>query len=118
MPHFIIDCSESIISLKSPQEIMQNVYDAAESTQLFDPGDIKVRINPFKYYQIGSTKSDFVHIFTNIMEGRSVQQKVELSKTVVMKLNQMFPGVPILSMNIRDFEEATYFNKTMIKKDD
>ncbi|SHF10922.1 5-carboxymethyl-2-hydroxymuconate isomerase [Arenibacter palladensis] len=118
MPHFIIDCSENIVSLKSPQEIMQNVYDAAESTELFDPGDIKVRINPFKYYNIGNSKNDFVHIFANIMEGRTVEQKAMLSKAVVTKLKQVFPEVPIISINIRDFEEATYFNKSMIKKDD
>lgn len=114
MPHFIIDCSENLISLKSPDVIIENVYEAAESTALFDPGDIKVRINPFKYYNVGDTKNDFVHIFANIMEGRTVEQKAMLSKTVVTKLKQVFPEVPILSMNIRDFEAATYFNKPMI----
>ena len=72
MPHFNIDCSENIISLKSPEEIMQKVYNTAESTQLFDRGDIKVRINPFEYYTIGNTKDDFIHIFSNIMEGRTL----------------------------------------------
>ena len=52
MPHFVIDCSENIIKIKSPKEIIQKVYDTAESTDLFDKGDIKVRINPFKYYNI------------------------------------------------------------------
>lgn len=118
MPHFIIDCSENVVSLKSSKEIMQNVYDAAESTEFFDPGDIKVRINPYKYYNIGNTTNDFVHIFANIMAGRTVQQKAMLSKTVVTKLKQVFPEVPIISINIRDFEWATYFNKSMIKKDD
>ena len=93
---------------------MQHVYDAAESTALFEHGDIKVRVNPFRYYNIGNTKNDFVHIFAHIMEGRTVKQKAMLSKTVVTKLMQIFPDVPILSMNIRDFEEATYCNKSMI----
>ena len=48
MPHFVIDCSENILNLKSPEEIIQTVYDTAESTGLFDITDIKVRINPFK----------------------------------------------------------------------
>jgi len=69
MPHFIIDCSENITSLKSPIDIMNKVYDTAESTNLFDQGDIKVRINPFKHYNIGSNKNGFIHIFANIMEG-------------------------------------------------
>ena len=62
MPHFVIDCSENIIKIKSPKEIIQKVYDTAESTELFDKGDIKVRINPFEYYNIGNTKDDFIFI--------------------------------------------------------
>ncbi|CAM1350258.1 5-carboxymethyl-2-hydroxymuconate Delta-isomerase [Tenacibaculum ascidiaceicola] len=77
MPHFVIDCSENIIKLKSPKEIIQKVYDTAESTNLFDKRDIKVRINPFEYYTVGNTNDDFIHIFANIMEGRSTLQKKE-----------------------------------------
>jgi 5-carboxymethyl-2-hydroxymuconate isomerase len=114
MPHFVIDCSENILSLKSPEEIMQAVYDTAESTDLFDPGDIKVRINPFQYYNIGNTKDDFIHIFANIMEGRTTAQKSNLSNKIIGQLKVMFPEVPILSINIRDFEKATYCNKSMV----
>jgi 5-carboxymethyl-2-hydroxymuconate isomerase len=114
MPHFIIDCSENIISRKFSEDIMQKVYDTAESTQLFDKGDNKVRINPFKHYNIGNSKDDFIHIFANIMEGRTISQKAHLSKAIVKQLKMMFPNVPIISINIRDFEKATYCNKTMI----
>ncbi len=85
-----------------------------ESTDLFDKGDIKVRINPFKYYNIGNTKDDFIHIFANIMEGRTVSQKSNLSKRIVTELKLMFPDVPIISINIRDFEKTTYCNKSMV----
>jgi len=114
MPHFVIDCSENIIKIKSPEEIIQKVYDTAESTNLFDKGDIKVRINPFEYYNIGNTKNDFIHVFANIMEGRTASQKRNLSERVIAELKLIFPNVPIISMNIRDFEKATYCNKTMI----
>ncbi|WOD43537.1 5-carboxymethyl-2-hydroxymuconate Delta-isomerase [Hwangdonia lutea] len=114
MPHFIIDCSENIISQKSPNDIMQKVYDTAELTQLFDKGDIKVRINPFKHYNIGNSKDDFIHVFANIMEGRTSSQKAHLSKSIVTELKLMFPNVPIISMNIRGFERAAYFNKPMV----
>lgn len=114
MPHFIVDCSEQIIKLKSPESIMQKVYDTAESTELFSPGDIKVRINPFQYYNIGNTKVDFIHVFANIMQGRNTEQKANLSKQIVTELKAMFPQVPIISINIRDFDKATYCNKTMV----
>lgn len=114
MPHFIVDCSEQIVKLKSPQEIIQKVYDSANATGLFIPEEIKVRINPFQYYTTGNSKDNFIHVFGNIMEGRTTKQKAKLSKEIVSELKTMFPEVPIISINIRDFERATYCNKEMV----
>ena len=114
MPHFVIDCSAQIIKLKSPQEIIQKVYDSANATGLFVPEEIKVRISPYQYYTTGNTDDDFIHIFANIMEGRNTSQKAKLSRLIITELKNMFPHVPIISMNIRDFEKATYCNKSMI----
>jgi len=114
MPHFVIDCSEQIVKLNSPQEIIQKVYDTAVSTELFIPEEIKVRINSFQYYTTGNTSDNFIHVFGNIMEGRTTEQKAELSKRIVSELKVMFPEVPIISINIRDFERATYCNKSMV----
>jgi 5-carboxymethyl-2-hydroxymuconate isomerase len=114
MPHFIIDCSKQIIAKKLPSTIMQQVYDAAKSTGLFLPEEIKVRINSFEYYNTGNTSDNFIHVFGNIMEGRNSAQKANLSKQIITELKEMFPEVPIISMNIRDFEKATYCNKEMV----
>ena len=114
MPHFIIDCSESVVQQKSPDEIMQAVYDVAEATGLFAENDIKVRLRPYQYFKLGKDKKDFIHIFGNIMEGRSTEQKANLSQKIIERLNEMFPGISILSINIREFERATYSNKALI----
>src|SRR5215216_897614 len=114
VPHFIIDCSKNIIRQKSPDEIMQAVYDVAEATELFAANDIKVRIQPYQYFKLGEGKKDFIHIFGNIMEGRSTAQKANLSKKIIERLNEMFPEIAILSINIREFEKATYSNKALI----
>jgi 5-carboxymethyl-2-hydroxymuconate isomerase len=114
MPHFIIECSEDVLTIKTPGEIMQAVYEVAEATGLFAKNDIKVRLNPYKYYKLGETKKNFVHIFGNIMEGRSTEQKAILSKKIIERLNQLLPDVSILSINIREFEMATYSNKSLI----
>ncbi len=114
MPHFIIDCSENIIQQKPPEEIMQTVYDAAESTGLFADNDIKVRIHPYKYFKLGKNKKDFIHIFGSIMEGRSTEQKANLSRKIIERLNEMFPKISILSINISEFEKSTYCNKALI----
>jgi 5-carboxymethyl-2-hydroxymuconate isomerase len=114
MPHFIIDCSDEIINQKSPEEIMQAVYETAEGTGLFVKNDIKVRLNPYKYYKLGNSKKDFIHIFGNIMEGRSMEQKANLSRKIIEKVNQLFPDISILSINIREFEIESYCNKSLI----
>jgi 5-carboxymethyl-2-hydroxymuconate isomerase len=114
MPHFIIDCSENVLQQRSPDEIMQAVYEVAEATGIFAPDDIKVRLRPYQYFKIGKGKKDFIHIFGHIMEGRSNEQKADLSQRIIKRLNEMFPDISFLSINISEFEKATYSNKALI----
>lgn len=114
MPHFIVDCSENILELKDPKELLQEIFDAAFSSDLFKRDAIKVRLNPFKYSLVLGGDLDFIHVFGNIMEGRTEKQKADLSRKIVSKLNQLFQDVPIISINIRDFEKSSYINKTML----
>ena len=114
MPHFVIHCSENILLQKTPAEIMSAVYETAEATGLFREGDIKVRIQPFQFYQLGNDKKDFLHVFGYIMEGRPTEQKANLSKKIVETLNEMLPDISVLSMNVSEFELATYSNKSLI----
>ena len=93
---------------------MQAVFEVAEATGLFAVNDIKVRIRPYEYFKLATGKQDFIHIFGNIMEGRSTEQKAQLSRKMIERLNKMFPDISILSINIREFEKATYSNKVLI----
>ena len=114
MPHFIVDCTEKILELKDPKELIGEIFETDYSTGLFKRDDIKVRLHHFKYSLVLGGDSDFIHVFGNIMEGRTEEQKIFLSKEIVSKLNQLFPEVPIISINIRDFEKSSYINKTML----
>ncbi len=93
---------------------MRAVYDVAEATGLFAAGDIKVRLRPYKYFKLGKGKKDFIHIFGYIMEGRSTEQKASLSRKMIERLNEILPDISILSINICEFEKATYSNKALI----
>lgn len=114
MPHFIIDCSENILRSHSEDELLKQVQVSAISTKLFHENDVKVRINSFEKYLTGDKKEDFIHVFSNIMEGRSMEQKANLSKTIVKDLASMFPSVPNIGTNVIEFERASYFNKNML----
>lgn len=116
MPHFVVDCSENILQKRSPAEIMRAIFQVSLKTKLFKPEEIKVRINPFKYYSTeGTVGVEFIHVFANIMEGRNTKQKSQLSWVIIEELNIMFPGTPIISMNVSDFEKSTYCNKSMLE---
>lgn len=117
MPHFIIDCSENMLELKPPGEIMNAVYAAADDTGLFAKNDIKVRLQPYHHYVLGEGKNSFMHIFGHIMQGRSVEQKAALSRKILEAMNGLFPDVSILSMNVGEFEAATYCNKSLLHPD-
>ncbi len=115
MPHFVIDCSENILKLNTPENTLLEVYKAAVNSGLFDADDIKVRFNVFtKNYLVGGKKNDFIHVFANIMEGRTTEQKNNLSKQIITELKTLFPSIDFIAINIRDFEKATYCNKTMV----
>ena len=114
MPHFIIECSDNVIQNKSPEEIMQAVHETAEATGLFALNDIKVRLRPYQHFKLGADKNDFIHVFAYIMQGRTTEQKADLSRKIVERLNEIFPEISFLSINIGEFEKATYSNKALI----
>lgn len=114
MPHFIIECSQDILQQRTPDEIMDAVYSVAESTGLFAVNDIKIRLQPYQYYRLGEHKKNFLHVFGYIMQGRSTEQKANLSKQISIRLTELLSDISFLSVNIREFEAATYSNKALI----
>ena len=114
MPHFIIHCSENVLKIHPEKELIKLVHDTADSTGLFAPGNIKVRAISFSTYTVGGSDEDFLHIFGHIMSGRTEEQKANLAKKIITVLKPLFPNVPVLSINIDEFDKATYCNKNMV----
>ncbi len=116
MPHFVVDCSENVLNQKPSPEIMQAIYDVAVSSGLFAAagvGGIKVRIIPFKDFVVVDNNNDFVHVIAHILEGRTSEQKKDLSAGVVERLKALLPEVTHISMHIQDIEKAGFCNQTM-----
>ncbi|KXJ50741.1 MAG: 5-carboxymethyl-2-hydroxymuconate isomerase [Neptuniibacter sp. Phe_28] len=114
MPHFLIDCSETLFSLQPESAIIEQVHAVAKSTELFHENDIKVRVNAYKKYSTGNKIEDFIHVFSHIMEGRSDEQKSNLSRKIVEGLAALFPAVPNVGANVVELEKANYFNRNML----
>ena len=114
MPHFVMECSENVLTVLSSAQIMKTVNEVVLESELFDPKNIKVRIKSYADYISAGDNTDFLHVFAYIMQGRNAEQKSKLSHTVITRLKKVLPNVPIISMNVMEFEKDTYCNKDMV----
>lgn len=115
MPHFVIDCSPSILAKQFPDDVLRAVHAVADESGLFDVANIKVRIREYEHYLVAGERSEFIHVFANILEGRTTEQKAALSRAIVVRLVEMFPDIANISINMREFEKATYTNRALVK---
>jgi len=110
MPHFVVDCSKSVFSTHDGDTITKKVHLAAISTGLFSEANVQIRITPFDHYLKGNEKQEFIHVFASILEGRTPEQKLALSKAVVTELADIFPDIPHIGVDIRDIQKGTGFS--------
>lgn len=111
MPHFVIDCSESLLDTHNAVAINEKVHAAANATGLFGEAAIQVRLNPFKDSFMGGQKVETMHVFASILEGRTKEQKLDLSKAVITTLAELFPAVENIGMDVCDLEKGVGFSK-------
>jgi 5-carboxymethyl-2-hydroxymuconate isomerase len=116
MPHFIIDCSRSVLDTCNESDLLRKIHRAVLATGLFDEQDIKIRLHPFDTFLVANRGDDFIHVFAHIMQGRSTEQKAGLSRQIVELLVELFPHFSNIAMNVAEFEQATYCNKAMLDR--
>jgi 5-carboxymethyl-2-hydroxymuconate isomerase len=114
MPHFIVDCSVNILSNVSKSEILKAVHDSTYASGLFLKEEIKVRVNQYNEFSVGGSKTDFIHVFGYILEGRTGEQKANLSKDVVKVLTVICPTIQFIAMSVDEFAIAGYCNRRMV----
>ena len=114
MPHIIIDCPEKLLEQQSPAVVLREIHDTAVETGLFNVNDIKVRINPYRYFLTAGAEKDFIHVIAHIMEGRTPEQKKNLTEKIVRKLSSLFPLVEVISADVKDILRETYTRKVIV----
>ncbi|RDX39112.1 5-carboxymethyl-2-hydroxymuconate isomerase [Vibrio campbellii] len=106
MPHCIIEHSSPI----EPVELNQKVFLGALESNLFEPdgSDIKVRSIAYENYQTGSNKENFIHVSLRILSGRSEQDKLLLSNSVMSKLKSIQLVGASLTVEVVDIDRNSY----------
>jgi len=110
MPHCIIEHSSTI----NAGDLLKPVFEGALKSALFDKNghDIKVRAVPFTHYLTGLEKSDFVHVILKILSGRTTQQKLLLSKTIINEIKSLNLLNCSITVEVVDIQRETY-SKTL-----
>jgi 5-carboxymethyl-2-hydroxymuconate isomerase len=110
MPHIIIECSQNIVSELECLDICQVTYNMLADTQLFSPNDIKSRIHSVSSFYVGpkGKAGSFVHVVIQILEGRDLAIRQELTKNMFDKLNQLFSHADSVTVDLEELSKETY----------
>ncbi len=109
MPHCIVEHSPCI----DAQVLNQKVFKGALASGLFsaDGSDIKVRSIAYEHYQTGAVKEDFIHVGLRILSGRSDDDKLRLSQSVLAQLESLNVSKASLTVEIVDMDRDSYSKK-------
>ncbi|MEJ5862719.1 5-carboxymethyl-2-hydroxymuconate isomerase [Pseudomonas farsensis] len=111
MPHCTIDCPTTLAQRVGEQTLLSTVHDAIDASGLFQPGEIKARLNTFSHYRCGAGQDDFVHIALHVLGGRTEQQCRSLGMAVVAALVALLPEVKALSVDAQQMPRETFVNR-------
>ena len=117
MPHCVIECSSTLSDLVSLESLVTAIQDTTESSELFAKGDVKTRLRQYDYYSVAGEKTDFVHLVSHILSGRTVEQRKKYSINLAASLCELLPTVKMLSVEVREIDRAIYSNRKSVEED-
>lgn len=104
MPHCIVEHSPNLDSSLLLTAVCQGAVDSA----LFEVTDIKTRASAFEHYQTNAPQKDFVHVVVKILSGRSLDQQIELSQSVLSQLKALNLIATSLTVEIVEMQRESY----------
>ncbi|WP_299875956.1 5-carboxymethyl-2-hydroxymuconate Delta-isomerase [uncultured Cocleimonas sp.] len=112
MPHCIIEHSEDVLSSVNQQQLIDTVLTGAKKSALFELDHIKLRTQSYEYYQKGDVKqAGFIHVTLRILEGRTEEQRQELSEKVLSEFDGLSLKRVTITVEIVEMETASYSKK-------
>ena len=108
MPHFVIEYAREIEQQFDLKELLEITYQVGASSGLMKPEDIKIRARPYDYYKMAGAEDTFVHTTIFLLEGRTNEQKEELSINLRSEQAKLMSRVNAISIDIRDMNDIAY----------
>lgn len=110
MPNLVMEYSNSVDQRVNVQGLLADLHQVALQSGLFDVGSVKSRALRCHNWLIGDEGDsvDFIHISFELLDGRNVEQKRELSRQLMDVLQQQASQVRSLTVNIRDMDKESF----------
>lgn len=110
MPHLILEYSANIESNIIQSKVINHLHSGMINSGLFNPNDVKSRSYATQNFAVGAKgiKGSFGHVSIYLLEGRTQEQKINLTKSIKDLLAKHLSGVDHLSVDIRDMARDTY----------
>ena len=91
-------------------KIVPALHNVMIESGLFNTNDIKSRAYPAHHFAVGEkgTSGSFAHAWIYLLEGRTLEQKIALTKAIKNALKTHLTQIDQLSVDIRDMARDTY----------
>ena len=113
MPHVIIEHSEDVAGQIAIDDLVGAVHDATLNSGLFPEYDIKTRAKAYRYHRTGQTRDSFVHVAVHLLDGRSDEQKCNLSDAILGRIEPLLAEVTSVGVEIVDIHRASYRKRVL-----
>ncbi|EGU30061.1 5-carboxymethyl-2-hydroxymuconate isomerase [Vibrio ichthyoenteri ATCC 700023] len=110
MPHLVMEYSNSVDERVNVQGLLEDLHHAAIQSGLFDAPSLKSRALRYHHWLIGEAGDsiDFIHITFELLDGRTQEQKRELSRQLMAVLQQQASHIGSLTINVRDMDKSSF----------
>jgi len=95
MPHVIVEYSANIEADLPPQQLVEEIHQAAIASGVAEPLAIRTRLKRRDVFRVGdgSSENAFVHIDIRGRKGRSLEQKKLMVQTIYDQANKTLDHV-------------------------
>lgn len=111
MPHLIVSYAKPLEKSVDIQNLVQEVWNAADESGLFTSGAIKARALPVEHFVTGGTDQLFVHVDFKLFAGRTDDQKHHMNKCVFDRIASLVDDTVAISVLPIDMEKLTYLKR-------
>jgi 5-carboxymethyl-2-hydroxymuconate isomerase len=105
-----MEYSNTVEERVNVQGLLEDLHHVAIESGLFDVASIKSRTLRCHHWLLGEEQddSDFIHVTFELLDGRTEEQKRDLSRALMEVLAAQASQIRSLTINIRDMDRSCF----------